>query len=70
MPYRSLWIVCTFVGAISNLNILWLLADTVNGFMAIPNLISLLLLSGTTFKLTKDFTERKLNNVERKVANK
>lgn len=63
LPYRSLWIVCTFIGAIANLNVLWLLADTVNGFMAIPNLISLLVLSSTTFKLTKDFTQTKINQL-------
>lgn len=58
LPYRWLWIACTFVGSIASLEVLWLLADTVNGFMAIPNLISLLILSGTTVKLTKDFTSK------------
>jgi AGCS family alanine or glycine:cation symporter len=35
------------------LNFIWLLADVLNGLMAIPNLIALLLLSPVVFKLSK-----------------
>lgn len=54
-PYRLIWIPFVVIGAIGGLEDLWALADTLNGLMAIPNLIGVLLLSGTVFKLTKDF---------------
>lgn len=53
--YRILWVVCAFVGALFQFNSLMLLADTVNGLMAIPNLISLLVLSGSIATLCKEF---------------
>lgn len=43
--YRWVWIGCVFLGAVANLQMIWNLADIMNGLMAIPNLISLLLLS-------------------------
>ena len=36
--------------------VVWALADTLNGLMALPNLIALLLLSGTVFKLTREYS--------------
>jgi len=54
-PYRIIWIPFVLIGAIGGLEQLWALADTLNGLMAIPNLIGVLLLSGTVFKLTKEF---------------
>ncbi|WP_312702256.1 sodium:alanine symporter family protein [Sedimentibacter sp.] len=53
--YRILWIPFVVVGAIGGLGFVWDLADTLNGLMAIPNLIGVLLLSGTVFKLTKEY---------------
>ena len=41
------------VGATMKLELAWSIADTLNGMMAIPNLIALLLLSKVVFKLTK-----------------
>jgi len=55
VPYRILWVIFVFVGTTINLRMLWLVADTLNGLMAIPNLIALLLLSPVVFKLTKEF---------------
>lgn len=52
-PYRFLWICAIPVGAMGKLGIIWLLADVMNGLMAIPNLIALGLLSPVIFKLTK-----------------
>ena len=54
LPFRILWILAVPVGAIAQLDFIWLLADTFNALMAIPNLIALLLLSPIVFKLTKD----------------
>ncbi len=53
--YRLLWCVLVVVGAIGGLEFMWSLADTLNGMMAIPNLIGVLGLSGVVFKLTKEF---------------
>ena len=53
--YRILFIVALFFGCIVNLDIIWNIADTMNAFMAIPNLIALLLLSGVAAKETKKY---------------
>ena len=55
MIYRILWIPFVLIGAIGGLEFVWSLADTMNGLMAIPNLIGVIALSGTVLKLTKDF---------------
>ena len=53
LPYRLLWVACVFVGSVVKLNLVWNFSDTMNALMAIPNLIALLLLSGTVFAITK-----------------
>lgn len=55
VPYRVLWIVMIYVGATADLGLIWLIADTLNAMMAVPNLIALLLLSPVVFKLTKEY---------------
>ncbi|WP_306115600.1 MULTISPECIES: sodium:alanine symporter family protein [unclassified Roseovarius] len=55
MPYRILWIAMIYFGATADLGFIWLLADTLNAMMAIPNLIALALLSPIVFKLTREF---------------
>ena len=55
VPFRVLWILAVPIGATSSLEFIWLLADTLNAMMAIPNLIALLLLSPVVFKLTKEY---------------
>ena len=52
--YQLLFVVAVVVGATLNLKLVWDIADTLNGFMAIPNLIALLGLSGVVAKLTKE----------------
>jgi len=56
-PYRYLWVIFVGLGAIAKLSLVWDIADTLNGLMAIPNLIGLLLLSGVVVSETKDFLE-------------
>ncbi len=46
------------VGATMDLGLLWGIADTFNGLMAIPNLIGLFLLSPVVFKLIKEYFEK------------
>jgi len=55
LPFRILWVVAVPFGAIAQLDFAWLVADTLNGLMAIPNLLSLILLSPIVVKLTKDY---------------
>ena len=54
-PFRTLWIIAIPIGATAQLNFIWLLADTLNALMALPNLVALLLLSPLVFKLTRDY---------------
>lgn len=54
-PFRVLWTIAVFFGATLSLDFAWLVADTLNALMAIPNLISLLLLSPIVIKLTQDY---------------
>ena len=53
--FRWLWIVAVPVGATANLDFIWLIADTLNALMAVPNLIALILLSPVVFKLTREY---------------
>jgi alanine or glycine:cation symporter, AGCS family len=55
MPFRILWTLAVPLGAVAQLDFIWLLADTLNALMAIPNLISLLLLSPVILQLTRAY---------------
>lgn len=59
IPFRILWVLAVFGGAVFQLDFVWLLADTLNALMAIPNLVALLLLSPVVLKLTKDYFDKK-----------
>ncbi len=57
LPFRLAWVAVVVIGSVAgDRGIVWSVADTLNGLMAIPNLIAILLLSGTVFKLTKRYT--------------
>ncbi len=58
IPYRIVWVVAVMTGALIKLNFVWLLADVMNGFMAIPNLIALAVLSPVIFKVTKAYLNK------------
>ena len=53
--YKILWVVGVFVGSLVELNLIWNLADLLNGLMAIPNIIAVLLLSNVIAKETKKY---------------
>ncbi|WP_114286527.1 alanine/glycine:cation symporter family protein [Candidatus Halocynthiibacter alkanivorans] len=55
VPFRILWCLAIPLGAAADLGFVWLLADTLNAMMAIPNLIALALLSPVVFKVTREF---------------
>tara|TARA_R110002110_G_C13469795_1_gene720108 strand:+ start:13039 stop:14385 length:1347 start_codon:yes stop_codon:yes gene_type:complete len=57
LPFRLAWVVAIPVGTQIELNMVWLIADTLNAFMAIPNLIALLLLAPLVFRMTREHFE-------------
>lgn len=57
MPYRIFFSLLVFVGAMLKLGLVWDIADTFNGAMAIPNLIALVALSGVIASETRDFKQ-------------
>ena len=54
-PFMVVYALVAILGATANLGLMWNIAETFNGLMAIPNLIALFLLSGTVVKLTKEY---------------
>ncbi len=54
LPFRVAWVVAIPVGTVVELNRVWLIADTLNAFMAIPNLIALVLLGPLVFRLSRE----------------
>ena len=57
-PYKVIFVLMILFGCTAELNLVWDISDTLNGFMAVPNLIAITLLSGQVVKMTKDFIER------------
>jgi len=58
-PYRWIYVIALFVGAIVQLEFVWNFSDITLGLMALPNLIALIALSGVVISLTKDYFSRK-----------
>ena len=58
IPYRLLWLVFIYLGAVGSLHVIWDIADTLNGLMAIPNLISVLLSIPLLRRLQREFFAR------------
>ncbi|MGI9346252.1 MAG: alanine/glycine:cation symporter family protein [Gammaproteobacteria bacterium] len=68
--YRILWVIAVMVGPLvlllgdtekAGINFIWLLADTLNGLMALPNLIALVVLSPVVAKLTYEYYRHRSN---------
>jgi alanine or glycine:cation symporter, AGCS family len=55
VPYRVLWLVFIYLGAVGSLHLVWDVADTLNGLMALPNLLSVLLSLKLLRTLTREF---------------
>lgn len=56
-PFMIVYSLVAILGATMNLGLLWSIAETFNGLMAIPNLVAVFLLSGTVFKLVREYFE-------------
>jgi alanine or glycine:cation symporter, AGCS family len=55
LPYRLAFLGFLYIGAIGGLTFVWSVADTLNGLMAIPNLIALILLAGILVKAKNNY---------------
>lgn len=60
IPYRIIFSILPFFGAVASLQLAWDISDTFNALMAVPNLVALLLLSNVIAKETSDFQENYL----------
>lgn len=58
--YKVIFVLFIIVGCTMNLSLAWGIADTLNGLMAVPNLIGVLLLSATVIKITGNYVRRKI----------
>ncbi|MEE2059723.1 alanine/glycine:cation symporter family protein [Rhodococcus artemisiae] len=58
VPYRAIFVVVVFIGATTELQVVWNFSDVMNGLMALPNLIGLILLSGMIARETKAYLDR------------
>lgn len=58
--YKVIFVMFIIVGCTMNLSLAWGIADTLNGLMAVPNLIGVLLLSATVVKITGNYVRRKI----------
>ena len=54
--YKILWIAAIFTGSVAELNLIWNLSDLLNGLMAIPNIIAVLLLSKVIADETRKYS--------------
>lgn len=61
-PFMVVYSLVAIIGATIELDLLWSIAETFNGLMAIPNLIALFLLSGTVVKLVKEHYRKEKQN--------
>ncbi|NJP38240.1 alanine/glycine:cation symporter family protein [Alkalicoccus luteus] len=68
--YRAAFVAAIFVGAVAELDLVWGIADVMNGLMAIPNLIGLLGLTGVVVAETNKFLKVAREEKERDLARK
>ena len=61
MPYRIVFTIVVFVGAVVELELVWAFADIMNGLMAFPNLIGLIGLSKVVVEETKKYLELEIS---------
>ena len=58
--YRMVYVAFVFIGAVAEINTVWLVADCFNALMALPNLVALIGLSGLVVKITRDHFKKEL----------
>ena len=57
--YKGIFVCFIVIGCTMDLRLVWDISDTLNALMAVPNLIGVLLLSGTAVKITRNYNERR-----------
>ena len=62
--YHIIFVVAVFGGAVMGENLAWEIADTLNGMMMIPNLIGVLVLSPIVYRITKNYVDRHMKNID------
>lgn len=67
MIYKILWIIGIFLGSVAELNLIWNIADLLNGLMAIPNIIAVLMLSTVIVNETKKYSGEHINDKDEEV---
>ena len=72
LPYKIIFVAVVVVGPVLALDLVWTIADILNAFMAVPNLIAVLLLSGTIAKDTRHYLKNldEVDNTEIPMVNK
>ncbi|MFA4989086.1 MAG: alanine/glycine:cation symporter family protein, partial [Candidatus Omnitrophota bacterium] len=63
IPYRWLWVVVVMFGSVATVPVVWSFSDIANAMMALPNLISLLFLSGVVHAETKDYLRKDIDSL-------
>ena len=63
MTYRIIYVIMVFVGAVGNLELIWSISETMNGLMAIPNLIGVIGLYKVVSSLTKEYFAEKRHEI-------
>jgi AGCS family alanine or glycine:cation symporter len=64
LPFRLAWVCAIPLGTIGDLELVWIVADTLNACMAFPNLAALLLLSPVVFSLTREYLANPARRIE------
>ena len=64
VPYRIIFVIFIFVATVVSLDVLWTFASVLNGLMALPNLVGLLLLSPLIVRETKQYFEDQSGGVQ------
>ena len=55
--YRVFWVLAVFLFSSVKIDFIWTLSDTLNGLMAVPNLIGLIILGPLVFRLTREYKQ-------------
>lgn len=63
-PYKILWVIAVFAGSLGSIDIVWDFADLMNGLMAIPNVIAVLLLNGMVAAETRKYSGKHIEDVD------
>ena len=58
IPFQLLFVLMIVFGATQSMGLVWNISDTLNGLMALPNLIGILSLSGLVFDILKNYEQR------------